>query len=73
MKNQNIIDCYKLDIIKDIPLELDLITQNRDQLLFENQKLKKILLALSVGLGGIIAYKIINYYGKKKRDKKQIS
>ncbi len=67
MKNSNIIDCYKLDLIKDIPVELDLLTQHRDQLLLDNQKLKKVILALGIGFGCIIIYKIVTTYGKKQR------
>ncbi|MBG6131767.1 hypothetical protein IWQ47_003491 [Aquimarina sp. EL_43] len=67
MKHPNIIDCYKLDLIKDIPLELDLLTQHRDRLLLDNQKLKKIILALGIGFGFIIIYKIVTTNGKKQR------
>lgn len=71
MENSNIIDCYKLDLIKDIPLEFDLLTQQRDQLMVENQKLKKIILALSIGVSGVIIYKIINTYGQKQKNTKE--
>lgn len=71
MENPNIIDCYKLDLTKDIPLEFDLLTEQRDQLIIENQKLKKIILALGIGVSCVIIYKIINTYGKKQKNTKE--
>ena len=69
MKQPNFIDCYKLDLIKDIPEELTLANRQREQLLVKNQKLKKVIWTLSVGLGCLLIYTIINDYGKKKNTK----
>ncbi len=69
MKNKNIIDCYKLDIVKDIPQELTVITRHRNQLIFKNQKLKKIIWVLSTGVGCLIVYQLLKSYGNKKNKK----
>lgn len=68
MKNQNIIDCYKLDFIKDIPEELELITDHRNDLVIENQKLKKIILATSLSFACLLAYNLLKNYGKKQKE-----
>ena len=68
MKNQNIIDCYKLDFIKDIPKELELITDHRNDLFIENQKLKKVIWATSLSFVCLLAYIIIKNYGKKQKE-----
>ncbi len=67
MRNQHIIDCYKLDLIKDIPKELQYTTAQRDSLFSENQKLKNIIWALGISCGCLIIYNIIKNYGKKQR------
>lgn len=68
MKNQNIIDCYKLDFIKDIPEELELMTDQRNDLVIENQKLKKIIWATSLSFVCLLTYIIIKNYGKKQKE-----
>ncbi len=68
MKNQNIIDCYKLDLIKDIPEELKLTKSNRNDLFLQNQKLKKIIWTLGISLGCLLAYNLLKNYGKKQKE-----
>ncbi|TSE08133.1 hypothetical protein [Aquimarina algiphila] len=68
MKNQNIIDCYKLDFIKDIPEELELITDHRNELIIENQKLKKVIWATSLSVVCLLTYIIIKNYGKRQKE-----
>lgn len=67
MKNQNIIDCYKLDFIRNIPEELELITDHRNDLTIENQKLKKVIWATSLSFACLLAYIIVKNYGKKQK------
>ena len=70
--DQNIIDCYKLEIIRDIPQELSVITHNRDSLFRENQKLKNIVWGLSISLGCVLVYNLINtIYAKKEKEQLQ--
>lgn len=71
MKNQNIIDCYKLDLIKDIPEELKLTKSHRNDLFSQNQKLKKIVWALGISLGGLLTYTWFKNYEKRKKNKQR--
>ncbi len=67
MKNYTPIDCYKLDLIKDIPKELELTIDQRDHLFTKNQKLKKVIWALGISLGCLLVFNIIKSYGKKQK------
>lgn len=71
MKNQNIIDCYKLDIIKDIPLEHLRLEQQIDDAISQNQMLKNILAVLGIGAGCVLLYKIVKNYGKKSTENEE--
>ncbi|WP_027393519.1 hypothetical protein [Aquimarina latercula] len=68
MKNQNIIDCYKLDLVKDIPEELKLTKSHRNDLFLKNQRLKSIIWTLGISLGCLLAYNLLKNHGKKQKE-----
>lgn len=64
---KNIVNCYELDFVKDIPLEMNLLQSECEQLHTSNKKLK---IALSVLILGIGAYFVYQTWFKKEEENK---
>ncbi len=64
---KNIVNCYELDFVKDIPIEMNLLQSECEQLHTSNKNLK---IALSVLVLGIGAYFVYQTWFKKEEENK---
>ena len=64
---KNIVNCYELDFVKDIPIEMNLLQSECEQLDTSNKNLK---IALSVLVLGIGAYFVYHTWFKKEKENK---
>lgn len=64
---KNIVNCYELDFVKDIPIEMNLLQSECEQLQTSNKNLK---IALSVLVLGIGAYFVYHTRFKKEEENK---
>lgn len=64
---KNIVNCYELDFVKDIPIEMNLLQSECEQLHANNKNLK---VALSVLILGIGAYFVYHTWFKKEEENK---
>ena len=67
---KNIVNCYELDFVKDIPIEMNLLQSECEQLHTGNKNFK---IALSVLVLGIGAYFVYNTWFKKEEEIKSKS
>jgi len=67
---KNIVNCYELDFVKDIPIEMNLLQSEWEQLHTSNRSLK---IALSVLVLGVGAYFVYHTWFKKKEENKSKS
>lgn len=54
---ENIVNCFELDFLKDIPTEMNQLQNENVELISSNRKLKTSLSVLIFGLGVFIIYK----------------
>ncbi len=75
MKHTNIIDCYKLELIKDIPRELTETISHKNHLLVQNQRLKNIIWSLGISVSCLLLLNLFQHYSKKQQvhPKKSVS
>ena len=67
---EGIIDCDQLGIVLDIPVEMDLLKNQNNQLIKEKQQLKNLLLFAGVGTGIFLVIKWISHVKKSKEEKR---
>ena len=68
MMNNEIINCYQLDVTQDIPKELIMFKANCKTLIRTNKILKGALIATGIGICAYFIYKI--YSDEKEEQRK---